>query len=66
MKNKILNFLYFGWGRVLPILLVLTFFVGVFFNLWKIMLLPLWTAILISVVACGLTTFGFGKLIKLW
>ncbi len=66
MKDKILGILYFLWGKLLPILLVTFFFVGVFFNLWKIQNIPLGWSIVISIVCCVITGLGFGKLIKLW
>jgi hypothetical protein len=47
-------------------LLVLGFFIGVFFNLWKIQNIPLVWSIIITFVALGLVGFGFGKLLKLW
>jgi len=65
-KEILFKILYAIWGRILPMLLVLGFFIGVFFNLWKIMNLPLVWAIIISVLGFGLIGFGFGKLLKLW
>ena len=70
MSNKIkeilFKILYTLWGRVLPMLLVIGFFIGIFFNLWKIMNLPVGWAIIISILSLGLVGFGFGKLLKLW
>ena len=66
IKQLLFKTLYVIWGRILPMLLVLGFFIGVFFNLWKIQNIPLVWSIIITFVALGLVGFGFGKLLKLW
>lgn len=66
MKDRILGILAFLWMRLLPILLVCGFFVGVHFFLWKDQGLTFGLSLLISVLLGGATLYGFGKLIKLW
>ena len=66
IKQLLFKALYVIWGIILPMLLVLGFFIGVFFNLWKIQNIPLVWSIIITFVALGLVGFGFGKLLKLW
>jgi hypothetical protein len=66
IKQLLFKALYVIWGRILPMLLVLGFFIGVFFNLWKIQNIPLVWSIIITFVVLGLVGFGFGKLLKLW
>ena len=65
MKDVIMRILFLAM-KIIPIILVLTFFVGVFFNLWKVQGINPMFAGCISVAACGLFGYGFGKLIKLW
>ena len=65
-KEKFYSVLAFLWMKITPILLVLVFFVGVCFNLWKVQELPLWLSIVISIGGAGLAVVLLGKLIKLW
>ena len=60
-KEKIYSVLAFIWMRIVPILLVLVFFVGVCFNLWKVQELPLWLSIVISTGGAGLGVLALGK-----
>lgn len=64
--KKFLNVLAFIGMKIVPILLVLGFFVGVFFNLWKIQEMNPYAAAGLCTVGAGITTFIFGRLIKLW
>jgi hypothetical protein len=66
IKQILFKLFYVIWGRILPLLLVLGLFIGIFFNLWKIQNIPLVWAIIISLVGFALIGFGFGKLLKLW
>jgi hypothetical protein len=63
-KDKVLSILAFVWMRIVPIILVLVFFVGVCFNLWKVQGLPLLVAIGISIAGAILTLIGLTKLIN--
>jgi hypothetical protein len=65
MKDVIMRILFLAM-KIIPIILVLTFFVGVFFNLWKVQGIHPILAGCISVTTCVLIGYGFGKLIKLW
>ena len=63
-KEKFFSILAFVWMRIVPILLIMGFFVGVCFNLWKVQGLPLAAAIVISVAGAIVTVIGMGKLIN--
>jgi hypothetical protein len=65
-KNKLLLILSFLWMRLLPILLVCGFFVGVHFNLWKELELSFGLALFITVSTGSIALYGFGKLLKFW
>jgi len=66
MKDNILRILAFIWTKIVPILLMMAFSVGILFNLWKVCNLPFTLALIITIVGGGLIGFGLGKLIKLW
>jgi hypothetical protein len=66
MKDKILQILAFIWTTILPLLLVITFNIGILFNLWKVQNLSLTLSIIITLITTGLLTWGFGKLLKKW
>jgi len=51
---------------IIPIILVLAFVVGVYFNLIKVQMLQPAIAIPVCLILGGLLVFAFGKLIKLW
>mgnify|MGYP006935496537 FL=1 len=66
LKDRLLWVLSFIWMRLLPILVVCGFFVGVHFNLWKEQELPFGLALFISVSTGSIVLYGFGKLLKFW
>lgn len=66
LKNKLLWILAFIWTNIIPLLLVIGFCVGVFFNLMYVQEFSLFVSLLITIVGgCGLL-FGFGKLLQKW
>ena len=66
LKDRLLWVLSFIWMRLLPILVVCGFFVGVHLNLWKEQELPFGLALFISVSTGSIVLYGFGKLLKFW
>ena len=65
-KEKFLTILNMLWSKVLPLILITSFFVGFFFNLWNIQNFSLATSLIISILGFLIIGFGFGKAIKLW
>lgn len=65
-KDKILWILAFISQKIIPILLVAFFGVGVFFNLWKVQQFSITLSVLISLGIFSVCLYGLGKLIKLW
>lgn len=62
--KKFLKILAFIWMKIVPFLLVLFFFVGVFFGLWKS---AEWDPFIAALVSFGLFSavgYGFLKMIK--
>ena len=66
LKEKVFSVLAFVWHRIVPLLLVLGFFVGVFFNLWKVQELNVFIAAAISTVLAAVGVFFMGLMIKAW
>jgi hypothetical protein len=66
MKNLILKILAFIWFNILPLLLVIAFNIGIFFNLWKEQMLPIWLSASITLLTTAFLIFAFGKLLKKW
>lgn len=66
MKNLILKILAFIWFNILPLLLVIAFNIGIFFNLWKEQMLPIWLSVSITLLTTAFIIFAFGKLLKKW
>ena len=66
MRDKILWILAFIWTSLVPLMLVISFSIGVLFNLWKVQNLPLWLSSTITFVVGSALIYGFGKLIKKW
>lgn len=66
IKNTLLNILLFIWQKVTIFVVVIAFFVGVFFNLWKIQELSIALSLIISLAGAGVSIFAFGKLIKIF
>ena len=65
-KYTLIRILYFIWNTILPLLVVLAFNVGIFFNLWKEQSLPIWLSFIITITLTVGITYGFGKLLKKW
>lgn len=64
-----LNFiriLAFLWQKVIPILLVVAFSIGVFFHLWDVQKIPMIWSITTTVFVGLVIAYVFGKIIKLW
>jgi len=66
IKERLLNTLAYFWANIIPLLIVISFFVGVCFNLWKVQGVSLILSVIISIVLGALTAFGLGKLLKKW
>lgn len=66
MVDIILKILSFLWNEVFPISLVLLFFVGVFYNLWKVQELNVYLSGGISIGLVIIAVIAFGKLLKFW
>jgi hypothetical protein len=64
--KKFKDVLYTAWSRVLPLLLILGFCVGVFFNLWKIHGIGVFASGVLCVLLLGGIGLGFTKLMKWW
>jgi hypothetical protein len=65
-KYTLIRILYFIWNTILPLLVVLAFNVGIFFNLWKVQMLPIWLSATITILTTSFIIFAFGKLLKKW
>ena len=65
-KNTILWILFFIWTNIIPLLLVIGFCIGVFFNLAYVQNLSLTLSLIITIVGGAGLIFGFGKLLKKW
>ncbi len=65
-KDKLLSILFFIWNNIIPLLLVLAFNIGIFFNLWKVQQLPIWLAASITITSTAILVYSFGKLLKKW
>jgi len=65
-KDKLLSILFFIWNNIIPLLLVLAFNIGIFFNLWDVQQLPIWLAASITILTTSFIIFAFGKLLKKW
>lgn len=66
LKEKVLSILSFIWHRVVVFLVIIFFFVGVFFNLWKVQELSFVLSLIISLAGAGLGVFAMGKLLKIF
>jgi hypothetical protein len=66
MYERNLWVLAFIWTNIIPLLVCITFCVGVFFNLWKVQELPIWLSLLITIVGGSGIVYGFGKLLRKW
>lgn len=66
LKDKFLWILAFVWTNIIPLLLVIGFSIGIFFNLWKVQMLSPWLSGVITLVLGGGIMYGFGKLLRKW
>ena len=66
LKEKILWILAFIWTNIIPLLLVVGFCIGVFFNLAYVQNLSTLLSLIITIVGGFGLIFGFGKLLKKW
>jgi hypothetical protein len=66
LKDKFLWILAFIWTNILPLLLVVGFCIGVFFNLAYVQNLSFALSLIITIVGGAGLIFGFGKLLQKW
>lgn len=65
-KKKLLLGLNLVWSKIIPVLLVIGFYIGVFFAFWDILGWSLAVSIIVTVILCAISVFTFGKLIKIF
>jgi hypothetical protein len=64
--SYIIKFLAFFWQKLIPIILVLGFSIGVFFHLWDVQKIPMIWSVLTTVLTGAMLVYILGKIIKLW
>lgn len=66
LKDKLLWILTFIWTNIIPLLLVIIFNIGIFFNLYEVQMLPIWLCVTITAVLNAIVIYSFGKLLNKW
>ena len=63
---SLIRILAFLWQKVVPVLLMVAFSIGVFYHLWDVQKIPMVWSFLITGVVGSIITYAFGKIIKTW
>lgn len=64
--SYLIKFLTFFWQKLIPIILVLGFSIGVFFHLWDVQKIPMMWSLITTLFTSAILVYILGKIIKLW